>query len=107
MATAKNHGIDLETHRSVVLTREQVTNSDLVLLMDARNYHEFYSQFGDMLWKAYFLKPLLERASGRPNAFEIEDPNEDERTFERVFSEITESVDELARAVDRRVIIAR
>lgn len=101
VAAARNHGIDLSTHRSVALTREQVANSDLVFVMDARNYHAFYDRFDDMLWKAYFLKPLLERTSGYPNGFEIEDPHrKDEETFERVFREVTDSVGELARAIE-------
>jgi protein-tyrosine phosphatase len=102
VAAAAHHGIDLSAHRSLALTREQVENSDLVFLMAVRDYHAFRNRFGDMLWKAYLLKPLLGRASATPNGFEIEDPyGKDEKTFERVSSEVTEAVEELVRAIDR------
>lgn len=102
VSAAEEYEIDLSDHRSTYVTPERVARSDLVFVMDARNYHAFGSSFGDSLSKAYFLKALLERASGTPNAFEIEDPHHtDGETFRRAFGEVTEAVDELARAIER------
>ncbi|KYH25587.1 protein ArsC [Halalkalicoccus paucihalophilus] len=99
--TAAEYGIDLSTHRSTPVGREQVDRNDLVFVMDARNYHAFASRFGDSLGKVYYLKPLLERADGEPNAYEIEDPHrKDAETFRRVFDEVTDAVEKLARVID-------
>ncbi|MDL5360610.1 protein tyrosine phosphatase [Halalkalicoccus sp. NIPERK01] len=97
VTAAAEHGIDLSAHRSAHVTPAQVERSDLVFVMDARNYHAFLSRFGDSRSKAYLLKPVLER-DGDPNPLEIEDPHHtDAETFRRVFGEVVAAVDELVR----------
>ncbi|ADJ15469.1 arsenate reductase/protein-tyrosine-phosphatase family protein [Halalkalicoccus jeotgali] len=97
VAAAAEYGVDLSEHRSRPVSRERIDSSDLVFVMDARNYHAFAGRFEDALSKTYLLKPVLERDDEHGDV-EIEDPHRtDAETFRRVFGEVVDAVEELLR----------
>lgn len=96
---ASRYGVDLSNHRSKRVTSDQVDRSDLIILMDTRNYNHLRAEFGGATNHAFFLKPFMNRS--RQN-FEISDPyngNIDE--FEITYKEVTAAVDGLVRSVRR------
>ncbi|WP_227353628.1 low molecular weight protein-tyrosine-phosphatase [Haladaptatus salinisoli] len=98
VSVADELGVDLTDHRSRCVDADLLRESDLVLLMDARNYRHLKGKFPDELDKACFLKSFA--ADG---GFEIEDPySADEATFRRVYGEVTDSVDGLVDALEER-----
>lgn len=98
VSVAREFGVDLTDHRSQCVDEALLRESDLVLLMDARNYCHLKGEYEDQLDKAYFLKSFASS-----DGFEIEDPYDaDEATFRRVYGEVTEAVDGLLATLENR-----
>jgi protein-tyrosine-phosphatase/predicted ATP-grasp superfamily ATP-dependent carboligase len=55
---AREHGIDLEDHRSVVLTAEMMAGADLVLVFDESNRHEVVRRFPEARPRVVLLAAL-------------------------------------------------
>lgn len=83
---AKEFGVDLETHRSKVLTEKEVANLDFLFVMDEQNFADFQNAFPGYLSKLFYLNA----------AKEIEDPyNKGKETFSRIYREIAAEIDTL------------
>ncbi len=92
---APEFGVDLSEHSSAHVTREQVDESDLVLLMDVDNYRRLRQRFPDAVEKAFLLDAVRDEGG-----VEISDPiHGDHETFRTVYGEVAAAVDRaLARA---------
>lgn len=66
---AAEHGVDLATHRSRVLTKTMVESADAIFVMDRRNYRDLIRQFPWAKQKTYFLGLFADDVWG-----EIDDP---------------------------------
>lgn len=95
---AAEYGVDLSEHRSACLTAEELSQSDVVFLMDAYNYDAMKRRFPRATDKTYFLN-----AVGPTDEFEIVDPHgSDLETFHRVYGQIADAVD---RAADEMEVV--
>ena len=66
---AAEHGIDLATHRSRLLTKTMVESADAIFVMDRKNHRDLYGQFPWAKDKIYFLGLFADNLWG-----EIDDP---------------------------------
>ncbi len=66
---ARRFGVDLESHRSKVLTPEDVESADLIFVFDRRTMDALEGRFANLKGKTHFLGALEPAAS-----LEIEDP---------------------------------
>ncbi|MFB6225522.1 MAG: hypothetical protein ABEI13_03650, partial [Candidatus Paceibacteria bacterium] len=84
---AKMWDIDLTDHRSRRVSKDMVKNSDLIFIMDSRNYYEFMRRFPQYIDKVEFL--------GKYNngvEIEIPDPHgKSKKQFCLVYSDISDS----------------
>lgn len=86
---AERFGVDLSGHRSQVVDEELVDESDVVVLMDVRNYVRFRGHYPEKVEKAFLLR------AGRED-FEISDPyGKDIGALMEAFAEVTRSIDSL------------
>lgn len=96
VSVAGEFGVDLTDHRSQCVDSDLLRESDLLLLMDARNYRHLKGGYADELDKACFLKSFVS-----DDGFEIEDPySADEATFRRIYGEVTDAVDGFVTALE-------
>lgn len=91
VTAAAEYGVDLDDHRSTLVTEGMLARSDLVVLMDAENYTHLDRRFGRWTDRAYFLGAFTEEGS-----HEITDPyGSDVAEFRRVYDEIATATDAL------------
>jgi len=99
VAAAARHGVDLSDHRSRRVRRAGVEASDVVFLMDVRNYRDFGRTFDPVDVEVYFLGSLADTSDG----FEIADPaGEGPDAFDSSFADVTAAVDALVYEVVER-----
>lgn len=73
MVVAHTLGVDLDSHRSRQVTATAITDADLILVMDSRNWHAVATSFPDALAKTV----LLGVASGGDSS-EVRDPYDED-----------------------------
>lgn len=66
---AAEHKVDLTSHHSRVLTKEDVESADVILVMDRKNYQDLMTQYPTVKDKLYFLGLFSD-----DNQVEITDP---------------------------------
>ncbi|WP_199174922.1 arsenate reductase/protein-tyrosine-phosphatase family protein [Halegenticoccus soli] len=95
---ARSYGVDLSDHASRRVTAAQLRRSDVVFLMDVKNYRRLERDFESAADKAYFLAPAV------VDAFEIEDPypSTDVERYRTAYEIVTEAVDEVIDALPTR-----
>lgn len=95
--TAAEFGVDLSDHRSRALTAEDLDRSDLVFVMDARNYRGLGRSFDGAREKAHFLGAFAD------GGFEIGDPyGGDEAGFRATYDRLSTAVDRFAEGLADR-----
>lgn len=96
---ARDHGVDLATHRSRRVTAGTLDRSDLVVVMDVRNYRRLRREFPGR--RAWFLRPFA------GDGVAIEDPHgEGAATFATVYGQVVAAVDGLLAALEERGPVA-
>lgn len=86
---ASEYGVDLDDHRSTVVTPAHLERSDLVFLMDAENLADLQRGFDRRTRQSYFLGAFTP-----DDRFEILDPYDGDRAdFWRAFDAIATGVD--------------
>lgn len=87
--TAEDYGIDLRGHRSARVTADRVAESDVVVVMDARNLRRVRRQFPAALPRTYLLPAFDPARTER----EIPDPHGGDReTFHASFDRVVDGV---------------
>jgi protein-tyrosine-phosphatase/predicted ATP-grasp superfamily ATP-dependent carboligase len=85
-------GIDLSSHRSVRITRDQLANADLVIAMDLENLNRLRQEFPEMANRTTLLGLF-----GRPETLAIADPYlADEAASNRICEQVREGVEGMA-----------
>jgi protein-tyrosine-phosphatase/predicted ATP-grasp superfamily ATP-dependent carboligase len=85
-------GIDLSSHRSVRITRDQLANADLVIAMDLENLNRLGQEFPEMAHRTTLLGLF-----GRPETLAIADPYlADEAASNRICEQVREGVEGMA-----------
>lgn len=93
---AAAHDVDLSDHRSRLLTSEMLAGSDVVFVMDVRNYRDLARSFGPIEAGVFFLGSLLDR----DGHFEIPDPQgRGHEAFVRAYDDVAAAVDELVGSI--------
>lgn len=91
-------GIDLSSHRSARITRDQLANADLVIAMDLENLSRLRQEFPEMANRTTLLGLF-----GRPETLAIADPYlADEAASNRICEQVREGVEGLASWVGER-----
>lgn len=92
-AAARRFSVDLADHDPRVVTRDELDRSDLVLVMDGRDYLRLAVFGTGALWKAYMLGSL----SGRTDGYATDGlrPGASEGEYWRTFASVTEAVERL------------
>ncbi len=99
---AKQFGIDMSGHRSKLLTDEVVEQSGVLFIMDYELFKRVKSQFPHAKHKLFFLG-ILQKDNTAP--VEILDPyGSNLKNFQKTFSQITKSIDNLATLAESSVI---
>jgi protein-tyrosine phosphatase len=97
VAAAREHGVDLSDHRSARVTRAALAASDLVVVMDVRNYRHLRRAFPAFADRAWFLRPF-----GPTGGVEVTDPyGGGPETFAAVYGTVVDAVDGLVAALER------
>jgi len=92
---ARWYDVDLSDHRSKRVTHDQIQRSDLVFVMDTRNYNLLRAEFDSAIDRTYLLKSF--GSDGRRD-FEISDPHGNgTEAFATAYGELTAAVDSLLR----------
>lgn len=90
---AAQYDVDLADHSSQCVTNELVAASDVVFLMDVRNYLSWKQSYRDFNANAFFLGSLH---SGHRSDFELNDPyGGDVGEFQTVYDDITGCVEQI------------
>jgi protein-tyrosine phosphatase len=91
VTTATNWDVDLTDHHSVQADAEILNESDLVLLMDYKNYYNFITAFPKFSDRIFFLR-LFDHGS----EMELTDPyNNGTDAFETVYEQIAHCIDSI------------
>jgi protein-tyrosine-phosphatase/predicted ATP-grasp superfamily ATP-dependent carboligase len=89
-------GIDVSSHRSARVTRDQLANADLVIAMDLRNLNRLRQEFPEMANRTTLLGLF-----GKPETVAIADPYlAGEAASNRICKQVLESVEGLASWVE-------
>lgn len=100
---ARAYDIDLTDHRSKRVTADLLARSDLVVVMDAKNYGQLRREFDGATDRAYFLEPFRGDA-GNGGDFEIDDPyDQTAEGYERAYRAVTAAIDGLLERTTPRV----
>ena len=100
VAAATEHAVDLEDHRSKRATEAMLRTTDIVLLMDVRNYRHLQREFSEAVEKAAFLRAF---GDGTRWSFEIADPYDGDRgTFDEAYDQVATSIDGLVERLAAR-----
>lgn len=100
-AVAARRGLDLEAHRSRLLTRELVGASDLVYVMSAAQRRSLLDLYGGDATRVWILGDLDPEPIARRT---IRDPNEQP---ESVFEEVYDRIDRCLRAFTEAIASSR
>ncbi len=89
---ASRFGIDLESHRSVLLTQELVDQTDVVIVFDYENYERLRTDMPDSMNKVFMLNHAVSGAN-----IQIADPyGRSVEGFEKTYRQIISAVDAIA-----------
>jgi protein-tyrosine phosphatase len=92
ITVAGNFGVNLSSHYAQNTSRDQITKSDIVFLMDGPNYDSFKRRFPEYLNKTFFLGTM-----GRNEQYAIPDPfGGDIKEFEQTYEKISNLIRKVA-----------
>jgi len=107
---AKQFALDLESHRSQLITLTLVESYDMIIAMEVWQYEHLQSLF-PRYHEKLFLLPLLDRTgSGKEQgyeAFNIPDPyGGPASAFDKCFKRISQSIERVCRTISSRTVSA-
>jgi len=98
VAAAKNFGIDLTGHRSIIITHDLVQKADVVLTFDEDNFRTLLNQFPSAKSKIHRLSSIKICSS-----FEIEDPYEkDHNEVVAIYTRIKDMIEVIGHIIGSR-----
>ena len=99
LAIARNHGLDLSSHRSRPVSTPLLTGSDLILVMAANHQEAIRQEFPGVADRVH----LLSKAAGLA-PFDVPDPYTSDEPPELVAQEIMDMID---KGYDRIITLSR